>query len=131
MALDKADHLAAGTSTGGLTWKRSGRVGDSPLIGAGTYADDATCAVSCTGYGEIFIRHSVAYDVTARMKYLKRSVREATEEVLKDLPKPKDGVGGIIALDRSGKFAMTYNTDGMYRGYVTRDGEIKVMILDK
>jgi L-asparaginase / beta-aspartyl-peptidase len=130
-ALDRAGNLAAGTSTGGLTYKRSGRVGDSPIIGAGTYADNEACAVSCTGYGEVFIRHSVAHEVTARMKYQKLSVRDAADKVLQSLPKPKDGVGGLIALDREGNFALTYNTDGMFRGFITADGTVHVAIWEK
>ncbi|HZU35978.1 MAG TPA: isoaspartyl peptidase/L-asparaginase [Gemmataceae bacterium] len=124
LALDREGNLAAGTSTGGLTNKRFGRVGDSPLIGAGTYADNATCAVSGTGHGEVFIRYTVAADVAARIRYGKQSLREAAQAVLDGLPKEPGGVGGLIALDRRGHLAMPYNTDGMFRGYVTSDGKV-------
>jgi len=120
--------LAAGTSTGGMTNKRPGRVGDSPLIGAGTYADNAACAVSATGHGELFIRHAVAHEIVALMKYKKLSVADAANEVLKQLPEEEGGIGGIIVLDANGNLAMPYNTEGMYRGYVTHDGKIHVAI---
>lgn len=131
VALDRQGNLAAGTSTGGMTNKRFGRVGDTPLIGAGTYADNATCGVSCTGHGEIFIRFAVAKDVAARMKYKKLDVVKAAAEALKELPEEEDGVGGLIALDAKGNVAMPYNTRGMYRGTITRAGQIKVWIYDK
>ena len=130
-ALDRDGNLAAGTSTGGMTNKRYNRVGDSPVIGAGTYADNEACAVSCTGHGEIFIRHAVAHDVVARMKYKKLTVAEAAGEVIRGLPKEPGGVGGLIALDARGNVAMPYDTDGMYRGYVTSSGEVRVLIYDK
>jgi beta-aspartyl-peptidase (threonine type) len=123
--------LAAGTSTGGLTNKRHGRIGDSPIIGAGTYADNETCAASCTGHGEVFIRYTVAHDIAARMKYQKLSVKDAAEKVLGGLPHEPGGVGGLIALDSQGNLAMPFNTDGMYRGYVTSDGKIRVAIYQK
>lgn len=129
VALDRHGDLAAGTSTGGMTNKRYGRVGDSPIIGAGTYAENGACGVSCTGHGEIFIRHAVAYDVVAMMKYGKeRSVREAAKKVLGGLPAEEGGVGGLIALDNEGNAAMEFDGDGMYRGTVTEDGEIEVAI---
>jgi beta-aspartyl-peptidase (threonine type) len=137
VALDRAGNLTAGTSTGGLTNKRFGRIGDSPIIGAGTYADNATCAVSCTGHGEVFIRYTVARDVTARMEYRARTVQEAAtveqavRQVLDGLPKEEGGVGGIIALDSHGRFTWAYNTDGMYRGSVTEDGTKRVLIYDR
>jgi beta-aspartyl-peptidase (threonine type) len=118
VALDKANNLAAGTSTGGLTGKRWGRVGDSPVIGAGTFADNNSCAVSCTGHGEWFIRFNVAADVAARVRYEHKPVDQAAEEIIHGVLTTGRGDGGLIALDRSGKFAMTYNTDGMYRGYI-------------
>jgi len=122
VALDKAGNLAAATSTGGMSNKRYGRVGDSPLIGAGTFASNATCAVSCTGHGEYFIRQVVAYDVAARMKYLDESVKEAAHHLIdKQLPET-GGTGGLIALDRKGNFAMPFNTAGMFRGYIRSDG---------
>ncbi|MGB3619060.1 MAG: isoaspartyl peptidase/L-asparaginase [Catalinimonas sp.] len=118
VALDRAGNLAAGTSTGGMTNKRWNRVGDSPIIGAGTYADNATCAVSATGYGEVFIRNVVAYDIAARMKYQGKSLREAADAVVMEhLPTVEPESGGIIAIDRAGNVAMPFNTTGMYRGY--------------
>jgi beta-aspartyl-peptidase (threonine type) len=120
--------LAAGTSTGGLTNKRPGRVGDSPIVGAGTYAEDGVCAVSATGHGEVFIRHVVAHDIAARMKYKGQSVQDAAGAVLRELPEEEGGVGGLIALDAKGNLAMPFNTPGMYRGYVTADGKVHVAI---
>jgi beta-aspartyl-peptidase (threonine type) len=128
VALDAAGNLAAGTSTGGMTNKRYGRVGDSPIIGAGTYADNAACAVSATGHGEVFIRHAVAHDLVALMKYKGLSVREAARRVIDNLPKEPDGVGGVIALDAKGALAVALDTEGMYRGWVTSDGERHVAI---
>jgi beta-aspartyl-peptidase (threonine type) len=129
----KGKNLAAGTSTGGLTNKRRGRVGDTPVIGAGTYADDRACGVSCTGTGEVFIRHAVAHDVVARMVYGKQGVRKAAQGAIDHLPDEKDGVGGLIALDKKGNhaFAMSKQSVGMYRGYVTEKGEIYVAIYQK
>jgi beta-aspartyl-peptidase (threonine type) len=131
VALDRQGNLAAGTSTGGMTNKRYNRVGDSPVIGAGTYADNAGCAVSCTGHGEVFIRHAVAHDVVARMKYKGQPVEEAARDALGQLPKEDGGTGGLIALDAKGKFATPYNTEGMYRGWITADGQVHVLIYDK
>jgi beta-aspartyl-peptidase (threonine type) len=125
VALDKKCNLAAGTSTGGLTNKMRGRVGDSPLIGAGTYADNRACGVSCTGTGEVFIRHAVAHDVVARMVYGKCDVKTAVQKTIDELPDEKDGVGGLIALDRKGRHAFGMSKElkeGMYRGYVTAKG---------
>lgn len=122
VALDKYGNLAAGTSTGGMTYKMVGRVGDSPIIGAGTYADDATCAVSCTGHGEYFIRNVVAYDIGALMKYSGLSLKEAANYVILVKLKKQGGDGGIIAVDRSGNFTMTFNTPGMFRAYATSKG---------
>lgn len=119
VALDKSRNLAAGTSTGGLTGKRWGRVGDSPIIGAGTYADDDSCAVSCTGHGEWFIRYNVAADLAARVKYQHQTVDQAAEAIIHGVLAPGHGDGGLIALDRNGKFTMLFNTEGMYRGYMT------------
>jgi beta-aspartyl-peptidase (threonine type) len=131
VALDRHGNLAAGTSTGGMTNKRYNRIGDSPIIGAGTYADNSACAVSCTGHGEIFIRYSVAHDVASRMIYGKQSVREAARQVIARLPKEPGGVGGLIALDARGNAAMSFDTEGMHRGTVTGDGKIQVAIYDK
>lgn len=128
VALDRYGNLAAGTSTGGMTNKKYGRVGDSPIIGAGTYANNLTCAVSATGWGEYFIRLNVAHDIHALMEYGKLSVQAAADSVvMKKLPR-LGGNGGIIALDRQGNFTMTFCTDGMYRGYITKKGEGKTFI---
>jgi beta-aspartyl-peptidase (threonine type) len=127
VALDRAGNLGAGTSTGGMTNKRFGRVGDSPIIGAGTYADNETCGVSCTGDGEYFIRASVAHEVTARMRYAGESVERAAAGALEKSAK-LGGTGGLIALDRQGNFTMPFNTSGMYRGAVGPDGRPRVLI---
>ncbi len=118
VALDKFGNLAAGTSTGGMHFKREGRLGDSPVIGAGTYADNTSCAVSATGHGEFFIRNAVAYDISARMKYLGESLHVAAESVVMDKLVALKADGGIIALDHHGNIAMPFNTHGMFRGYV-------------
>lgn len=128
VALDKDGNLAAGTSTGGIMNKLPGRLGDSPVIGAGTYADNETCAVSCTGHGEFFIRHVVAHDLAARMRYKKISVSESADEVFRALPKMPGGIGGLIALDRLGNVTMHFDTVGMPRGYITADGKAHVAI---
>jgi len=128
VALDKNGNLAAATSTGGMTNKKYGRVGDVPIIGAGTYANNATCAISCTGWGEFFIRLVVAKTVSDLMEYKNISIQEAADKVvMKDLPALK-GDGGLIALDRNGKFSMPFCTEGMYRGYITESGKIVVAI---
>ncbi len=117
VALDKNGNLAAGTSTGGMMMKKFGRVGDSPIIGAGTYANNETCAVSCTGYGEYFIRLGVARDVSDLMAYKGMPLKEAADEVIMNKLPKLGGDGGIIAIDKNGNTAMPFNTDGMYRGY--------------
>ena len=117
VALDRHGNLAAATSTGGMTNKRWGRIGDSPVIGAGTYADNASCAVSATGHGEYFIRHAVAHDICARVRYLGESVDVAAATVVGDTLVKAGGSGGVIALDRNGAVAMPFNTEGMYRGF--------------
>jgi beta-aspartyl-peptidase (threonine type) len=127
VARDKNGNLAAGTSTGGMTNKRWGRIGDSPLIGAGTWADNATCAVSATGHGEFFIRHAVAHDIHARMTYKGQNVIEAAHEAITTL-KAEGGEGGVIALDAHGNAALPFSTPGMYRGAITEDGTIYVAI---
>ncbi len=127
VALDQNGDLAAGTSTGGLTDKQFGRIGDSPIVGAGTYADNETCAVSASGVGEYFIRWNVAYDIAALMKYRGMSVGDAANEVI-NRKLPKEGEGGVIALDRKGNFAMTFNSEGMYRGWIGPDGVPHVLI---
>jgi beta-aspartyl-peptidase (threonine type) len=119
VALDRAGHLAAATSTGGLTNKHRGRVGDSPIVGAGTYADDAWCAVSGTGQGEFFIRQVVAYDICALVQYRHLTLAQAVREVIEKLRRT-GGEGGVIAVDRSGNIAMDFNSVGMFRG--ARDG---------
>lgn len=128
VALDKEGNLAAGTSTGGMTNKKFGRVGDAPIIGAGTYANNKTCAVSCTGHGEYFIRNVVAYDVSCLMEYKEISLEEAAKEVVNVKLEKQDGRGGLIAVDAKGNFTMPFNTPGMYRGYVKSDGTIHVFI---
>ena len=127
VALDQAGNLAAGTSTGGLTNKQFGRVGDSPIIGAGTYADNATCAVSCTGTGEFFIRVGVARDIAARMAYARMPLREAAAATLDDVTR-LGGDGGLIALDRDGNITTPFNTTGMYRAWQLSDGRAHVAL---
>lgn len=121
VALDRSGGLAAGTSTGGLTNKRYGRVGDSPIIGAGTYADDQ-CGVSATGHGELFIRYTVAKDICARVEYLHEPLAQAADEVVMQELVKAGGDGGVISLDAQGHWAMPFNTPGMYRGYIAEDG---------
>lgn len=127
VALDRAGNLGAGTSTGGMTNKKFGRVGDSPIIGAGTYCDNETCGVSCTGDGEYFIRASVAHEVSSRMRHAGESVERAAAGALERVGK-LGGTGGLIALDRRGNFTMPFNTSGMYRGAVGPDGRPRVSI---
>jgi len=127
VALDKNGNLAAATSTGGTTNKRPGRVGDSPIIGAGTYANDATCAVSATGDGEYFIRATVGHDVSALMEYRGMALNEAAQGVLDKVAK-LGGTGGLIAIDRQGNVALPFNTSGMYRGYVDTNGKFVIEI---
>jgi beta-aspartyl-peptidase (threonine type) len=127
VALDRNGNLAAGTSTGGMTDKKYGRIGDSPLVGAGTYANNNTVAVSCTGWGEFYIRNVAAYDLSALMEYRSVTVTEAGATVISKVGN-LGGDGGLIALDKDGNMAMPFNTEGMYRGCVTRDGKIEVYI---
>lgn len=117
VALDKNGNLAAGTSTGGMTNKRWNRLGDSPIIGAGTYASNDACAVSCTGHGEFFIRYAVAYDVWARMVYGGASLSEAADAIVLKKLVEKGGEGGLIAVDKAGNIALPFNSEGMYRGW--------------
>ena len=124
VALDAAGHLAAGTSTGGMTNKKWGRVGDSPIIGAGTYASDATCGVSATGHGEFFIRLAIAHDIAARAAYLGETCAEAAAHVIGTTLTEAGGTGGVIVLDAGGEAAMPFNTEGMYRGTITRSGVV-------
>ncbi|MGB3589113.1 MAG: isoaspartyl peptidase/L-asparaginase [Tunicatimonas sp.] len=130
VALDHDGNLAAATSTGGMTNKRYGRVGDVPIIGAGTYADNATAAISATGHGEYFIRSVVAHDISAIMKYQNKSVQEATNTVVKDKLVEMGGGGGVIAIDGAGNIAMPFNTKGMYRGYVNTEGDVYIGIYE-
>ncbi|MEM9835767.1 MAG: isoaspartyl peptidase/L-asparaginase [Bacteroidota bacterium] len=123
VALDKSGNIAAGTSTGGMTNKKFNRIGDSPIIGAGTYANNETMGVSCTGHGEYFIRYAVAHDIHARMSYGQASLAEATDAIVFDVLKPAGGTGGLVALDKYGNVAMPFNTEGMYRGYAKPGGE--------
>ncbi|NML44576.1 isoaspartyl peptidase/L-asparaginase [Ramlibacter sp. G-1-2-2] len=116
VALDVHGNLAAATSTGGMTNKQPGRVGDSPLIGAGTYADNATAAISCTGTGEMFIRLATAYDICARMRYAGLSLEQATDLAVQEALPAIGGRGGLVAVDRQGNVSMPFNTEGMYRG---------------
>jgi beta-aspartyl-peptidase (threonine type) len=125
VALDKHGNLAAGTSTGGMTNKKFGRVGDSPIIGAGTYANNKTCAISCTGHGEFFIRGVVAYDVSALMEYQGRSLDEAARIVIME---KLQSTGGLIGVDARGNVTMRFNTEGMYRGWIGPDGKPHVAI---
>jgi beta-aspartyl-peptidase (threonine type) len=127
VALDQAGHLAAGTSTGGMTNKRYGRIGDSPIIGAGTYAN-AKCAVSATGWGEFYIRANAAHDICARVEYRNAPVAQAADEVVMGVVPKLGGDGGVIALDADGNFATPFNTEGMYRGWVDRDGKMHIAI---
>lgn len=128
VALDQYGNLAAGTSTGGMTNKKFGRVGDAPIIGAGTYANNKTVAISCTGWGEFFIRCVVAKSVSDLMEYKGLSVQDASQElVMKQVP-ALGGDGGLIAVDKDGNIAMPFSTEGMYRGYVKQNGRIEVFI---
>jgi len=127
VARDKSGNLAAATSTGGTTNKRPGRVGDSPIIGAGTYANNATCAVSATGDGEYFIRASVGHDLSALMEYKGMSLKDAAQAVLGKVAK-LGGAGGLVAIDGDGNVTLPFNTAGMYRGYVDSSGKLVVEI---
>jgi beta-aspartyl-peptidase (threonine type) len=128
VALDKNGNIAAGTSTGGMTNKRYGRIGDAPIIAAGTYADNATCGVSATGHGEYFIRSVVAYDVAAKMKYAGMSLDAAANKIVYEELVDFGGSGGLIALDRAGNITMPFNTSGMYRGYMNKKDTPRVFI---
>ncbi|MFD2824969.1 isoaspartyl peptidase/L-asparaginase family protein [Leeuwenhoekiella polynyae] len=128
VALDKNGNLAAGTSTGGMTNKRYNRIGDSPIIGSGTYANNATCGVSSTGWGEYFIRGQVAYDISAQMEYAGKSLKDATHNVIQEKLTKLGGTGGIVALDHYGNPSMEFNTEGMYRAYMNDEGELTLGI---
>ncbi|MCG9696820.1 isoaspartyl peptidase/L-asparaginase [Shewanella sp. Isolate11] len=128
VALDKQGNLAAGTSTGGMTAKRFGRIGDSPVIGAGTYAENGVCAVSATGHGEYFIRYHVAGDICARVKYQQKSIIQAADEVINQRLITAGGTGGVIAIDQRGNIATPFNTEGMYRATRKSGEQAQVMI---
>jgi L-asparaginase / beta-aspartyl-peptidase len=130
VARDYGGNLAAATSTGGMTGKVPGRVGDSPIIGAGGYADNATCAVSATGHGEFFIRYGAAFEIAARMRHAGQSLQQAAQAVVEALAE-FGGRGGVVAVDRTGTLALPFNTAGMYRGYVRTDGAIHTAIWDE
>ena len=125
VVLDIHGNLAAGTSTGGLTNKKFGRIGDSPIIGAGTYADNKSCAISCTGNGEFFLRGTIARDIAALMEFKDYSLKKSGRKTLEKLSKMK-GRGGFISVDKEGNYIMMFNTRGMYRGVATSKGEFKV-----
>jgi beta-aspartyl-peptidase (threonine type) len=127
VCLDKKGNLAAGTSTGGMTNKKYGRIGDSPIIGAGTYADE-NCAISCTGHGEYFIRYAVAYDVAAQMRYANKSLQEATNDIINHKLKEAGGSGGLISINQKGEISMPFNTGGMFRAYKTNQLDLKAFI---
>ena len=127
-ALDKNRNLAAGTSTGGMSNKRYNRVGDAPIIGAGTYANNNTCAVSATGHGEFFIRWTVAHDISALIEYKGLSLKGASELVVNDKLVKAGGSGGVICVDKAGNVSMPFNSEGMFRGYATADGKEGVFI---
>ena len=127
VACDAFGNLAAATSTGGMTNKKFGRIGDTPIIGAGTFADNESCAVSCTGHGEFFMKTLAAFDVSARMRYKKLSLKSAANEVIENL-REIGGEGGLIAVDALGNIVLPFNSDGMYRGFMTADGVLKVEI---
>jgi beta-aspartyl-peptidase (threonine type) len=128
VALDASGALAAGTSTGGMTGKRYSRIGDSPIIGAGTYADDRSCAVSATGHGEIFIRAAVSHDISARMRYGQRDLSTAVREVVLGELRALGGEGGVVAIDRQGEISMEFNSEGMFRASRKAGGEPEVHI---
>ncbi len=128
VALDIHGNLAAGTSTGGMTNKKFGRVGDSPIIGAGTYANNETCAISCTGHGEFFIRSVVAYDISCLIEYKGLSLKKACDFVVMDKLVKIGGEGGLIAIDKNGNIEMPFNSEGMYRAKKSNDGELFIKI---
>lgn len=131
VALDRHGNLAAATSTGGMTAKSPGRVGDSPVIGAGTWADNETCAISATGHGEIFIRYAAAHEIASRMRHAGQSLEEASRAVVMDMLASAGGSGGIIAVDRAGNVSLPFNCSGMYRGVVRGDGRLLTAIYDE
>ena len=127
VALDVDGNIAAGTSTGGMMYKKFGRIGDSPIIGAGTYADSRIAGVSCTGHGEYFIKNAVAYDLIARMEYTTSELAEAARTIIHDKLKAQHAGGGLIAVDKFGNVTMPFNTEGMFRGYKNPDTTVVLM----
>ena len=131
VAIDQNGNIAAGTSTGGMTYKAWGRIGDSPVIGAGTYADNRSCGISATGHGEYFIRYAVAHDICARVRYQDKSLQQAADEVIMQELKSGGGAGGVIGMDPAGTPMMVFNTPGMYRGYKTQEESIVAIYGDE
>jgi beta-aspartyl-peptidase (threonine type) len=130
VALDIYGNLAAGTSTGGMTNKKHGRIGDTPIIGSGTYANNNTCAISCTGHGEFFIRAVVAYDISCLMEYKGYSLKQACDFVVKDKLVKFGGEGGLIAIDTKGNIELPFNSEGMYRAWQKDDDEAQIRIYE-
>lgn len=128
VALDREGNIVAGTSTGGMTNKRYGRIGDSPIIGAGTYANNKTCGISATGHGEYFIRAVVAYDISALMEYKGLSIQQAADSVIHHKLRELGGEGGVVGLDAKGNIMMSFNSNGMFRGYIRNDGQPNIYI---
>ena len=128
VALDKNGNIAAGTSTGGMTNKRWGRIGDAPIIGSGTYANNKTCGVSSTGWCEYFSRSQVAYDISAQMEYQNKSLKEATTDVIQNKLTKLGGTGGVVALDKNGNMSFEFNTEGMYRASMNYKGDVVIKI---
>lgn len=131
VALDKEGNICAGTSTGGMTNKKFNRIGDAPIIGAGTFADNASCGVSATGHGEFFIRYTVARDIAALMEYKGLSLKEAGEYIVNQKLVEKGGSGGVVALDSYGNISMPFNTEGMYRGFITAEEKVVKIYKDE
>ena len=128
VALSNDGNIAAATSTGGMTNKKFGRIGDSPIIGAGTYANNTTCAISCTGHGELFMRSVVAYDISCLIEYKGMSLKEACQLVVYEKLVKIGGEGGLIALDKYGNIELPFNSEGMFRGFIDKDGAMKIEI---
>ena len=128
VALDKNGNISAGTSTGGMTNKRWGRIGDSPIIGSGTYANNKTCGVSSTGWGEYFIRGQVAYDISAQIAYQQKTLKQATKDVIQNKLTALGGTGGVVALDKNGNMSFEFNTAGMYRASMNDKGDLVLKI---
>ena len=128
VALDKSGNIVAGTSTGGMTNKKLGRIGDTPIIGAGTYANNQTCGISATGHGEYFIRAVVAHDISALMEYKGLAIQEAADMVMQEKLKQLGGEGGVVGLDAEANIMMSFNSNGMFRGYIREDGIPQVFI---